>query len=68
MHRVIRSLGIFIFGLGWTVAASAQTPRRPITFEELISMHRVSDPPDFAGWAMDCLHSGHAGQGSESRW
>ncbi|MFZ0739039.1 MAG: S9 family peptidase [Candidatus Acidiferrales bacterium] len=44
MHRVIRSLGIFIFGLGWTVAASAQTARRPITFEDIISMHRIGDP------------------------
>jgi len=32
-----------IAALGWTVRAQEQ-PRRAITFEDLISMHRVSDP------------------------
>jgi dipeptidyl aminopeptidase/acylaminoacyl peptidase len=37
------SVGVFAMVLG-TGAASAQNERRPMTFDDLIAMHRVSDP------------------------
>jgi dipeptidyl aminopeptidase/acylaminoacyl peptidase len=41
----MRKLGVAIALLAFSFATSAQTPeRRPITFKDLISMQRVSDP------------------------
>ncbi len=45
MSRFFRGLGVFILGgICAAAVASGQSERRPMTFDDLISLHRVSDP------------------------
>ncbi len=45
MNRGIRCIALLIAALMFSLAASAQAPnKRPIGFQDLISLHRVSDP------------------------
>jgi len=59
--------GILAIALGVALAVQAQAPaKHPITFDDLIKMHRVSDRRSRAT-ANGCLRGVHAGHGVEPR-
>lgn len=45
MSRFFRAVGVLVLGGACSAGvASAQSERRPMTFDDLVSLHRVSDP------------------------
>lgn len=42
--RVVKLVGRSIAVFIWALVCAAQTPKRPIQFDDMIAMHRVSDP------------------------
>jgi dipeptidyl aminopeptidase/acylaminoacyl peptidase len=44
MSRLIRGLAVATLAVVCATTASAQSEKRPMTFDDLVAMHRVSDP------------------------